>query len=755
METPPQAIAAAFFLMLRATRTGTTTMKRLLLSCALLLPFANAAALTANEKAQFDKDLQDTFDHFHLPGLAVGVIENGEVVYVKTLGEREAGTGEEIDADTLFKIASNTKAMTTGVLARLVDQGKLKWDDPVTKYIPEFRMHDPWVTQNMQVRDLLIHDSGLGAGAGDLMFWPEPNRFTREDIIRGLQYLKPVSQFRAKYAYDNSMYVIAGEVASRAGGKPYAQLVREEVFGPLGMSRCQVGAWNPKEVGDVAVPHMRTKVGNVPVREDGDFVPDITSSSAGGIRCSVNDMLKWERMWLDPGNHWVSDAQRHALWSIQMPMPISPILRKWDNTHFYGYGYGWRLSDVDGQWKVAHTGTLMGMYSSVILLPEKRDGIVILTNGEGENARIALGEVLTKRFTAPGAKVDVAFYAKDLEQPVESAPAPNAPRASRVPDTSSRVAATTGDAKDLLGVWRDPWFGDVNVCEANGRVEFRSAKSLLLAGQVMTVGARHLVHWDDKSVDAEAWLDRDENGHMKMSLVDPDADFSYDFHDLDFNKAGECPKPPQVSPATGVAQTDLVDVAKYSPGIVTDMRYYSDNNFVGRRVDGYEAPKCYLLKPAAQALAKVQDDLKKQGYALHVFDCYRPQRAVTDFVRWAQDLSDTKTKAEHYPNLDKRVLVPDYIASVSGHSKGATTDLSIDKCVAGKCAPLDFGTGFDLFDTLANTADPRITPAQKANRQLLLGAMAKRGFVNYDMEWWHFTYKMSPQPDVLYDVPIR
>ncbi|MFT3928643.1 MAG: serine hydrolase [Myxococcales bacterium] len=725
-------------------------MKRLLacVLCCLAVP-AFAATISPVEKARFDKDVEDTFAHFHLPGLAVGIIENGEVVYVKTLGEREAGSGEKIDADTLFKIASNTKAMTTGLLARLVDQGKLKWDDPVTKWIPEFKMYDPWVTQNLQVRDLLIHDSGLGAGAGDLMFWPEPNTFTREDIVHGLQYLKPVSQFRAKYAYDNSMYVVAGIVAARAGGKPYAQLVREEIFDQLGMNRCQVGAWNAKQVGNVAVPHMRADGRNVPVREDGDSIPDITSSSAGGIRCSVNDMLKWEKMWLDPDNHWLSDAQRHALWSVQMPMPIAPILRKWDGTHFYGYGYGWRLSDVDGNFKVAHTGTLMGMYSSVILLPDKRDGIVILTNGDGENARVALGETLVKRFTAPNAKVDVAYYAKDLEAPAKSAPA-----ASKAPDTSNCVAATTSDAKDLLGVWRDPWFGEVNVCEANGRIEWRSAKSRLLVGQVMGVGARHLVHWDDKSVDAEAWLDL-QDGRMKMSLVDPDADFSYDFHDLDFAKTGECPKPPQVSPATSFAQTDLVDVAKYSPSIVFDMRYAGSDNFVGKPVRGYDAPKCYLLKPAAEALAKVQDDLKKLGYTLHVFDCYRPQRAVTNFVEWAQDLNDTKTKAEHYPNLDKRVLVPDYIAPVSGHSKGATLDVSIDKCDGAHCVPLDFGSGFDLFDPIVNTANPNITAQQKANRRMLLDAMAKRGFVNYDMEWWHFTYKMSPQPDVLYDVPIR
>ena len=172
-------------------------------------------------------------------------------------GVQLRGDGGRINEDTLFKIASNSKAMTAALLARLVQQGKLHWDDPVQRHLPGFRMHDAWVGEQMQVRDLLIHNSGLGLGAGDLMLWPEPNAFTRADIIAGLAHLKPVSSFRSHYAYDNLMYVVAGEVAAAAGGKPYAQLVREEIFQPLGMLRCQVGAWSPAALGNIAQPHHR------------------------------------------------------------------------------------------------------------------------------------------------------------------------------------------------------------------------------------------------------------------------------------------------------------------------------------------------------------------------------------------------------------------------------------------------------------------------------------------------------------------
>ncbi len=497
---------------------------------------------TAKASDLFEQAFSDTYARYALPGMAVAIVEDGRIVYQRTEGELAAGSGRRINPDTLFKIASNSKAMTAGVLARLVDQGKLKWDDPVTKYLPRFRMHDPWVTRNMQVRDLLIHNSGLGLGAGDLMLWPEPNDFTRTDIIAGLEHLKPTHSFRSHYAYDNLLYVVAGEVAAAAGGAPYDVLVRRELFEPLGMNRCQVGQWNREQVGNVAQPHMRTAEGNTPIREDGAVVPDITSMAAGGIRCSLNDMLTWIGMWLSPERQpaWLSAEQRRAVWTAHMPMPVSARMREWDNSHFSAYGYGWRLSDVDGTWKVAHTGTLAGMYSSVILLPDRKVGIVILINGEGEDARSVLGEVLTKHYTAPGQAVSVARYADAIAAEEAAVPA-----RERKPDTSARTVASAGELAGAIGRYRDPWFGDVSLCVQGKDVRFRAARSPMLAGRVMKFGNRWLVDWDDDSVDAEPWLQfhpasNDAAPRMTLSHVDPDADFSYDYADLDFQRVGDC-----------------------------------------------------------------------------------------------------------------------------------------------------------------------------------------------------------------------
>lgn len=222
----------------------------------------------------------------------------------------------------------------------------------------------------------------------------------------------------------------------------------------------------------------------------------------------------------------------------------------------------------------------------------------------------------------------------------------------------------------------------------------------------------------------------------------------------------------------------FVAVSQSDPSILHDIRYATDHNFIGRPIDGYEAPLCILTTQAATALSAAQRAVRRLGYSLKVYDCYRPQRAVDDFVAWAEELDDVAMKAEFYPDLDKSVLFEQgYIAEKSGHSRGSTLDLTLVELpprpqpayVPGQplvaCyAPvterfadntIDMGTGYDCFDTLANTLDPRITGAPLRNRLLLKDAMEDAGFVNYDLEWWHYTLAGEPYPDTYFDFPIR
>lgn len=505
---------------------------------------AHAAGPSARD---LDEAFGEAMAHYRLPGLAVGVVEDGRVVYRRAAGELVVGEGTKIDADTVFKIASNSKSMTAATLARLVDAGKLRWDDPVTKHLPTFRMRDAWVTKQMQVRDLLIHNSGLRAGAGDLMLWPEPNRFTRDDVVRAMAHIEPVQSFRSGYAYSNTFYIVAGEVAAAAGGAPYESVVRREVFEPLGLSRCQIGEWNRNVVGNVAQPHRREGERYVVDHRDQEIVPAMPMAAAGGIRCSLSDLLTWAKAWLDPQYEvrggdvsWLSAEQRDVVWRPQMPMTLTARMRRWDSSHFYAYGYGWRLTDVDGTMKVAHTGTLAGMYSAVTLLPEKKVGIVVLINGDAEEARTVLTETLVKHYTAPETRPTVSHYAQDLER--ESSDAGSAVKTA---DAVARVPATPRDLGGRLGRYRDPWFGEIDLCPAGDAVRFTARKSPSMRGRVMRAGSRWLVDWDDDAIDTEPWLTfggatSQHPGVLTLAKVDPEADFSYDYEDLRFTRVRNC-----------------------------------------------------------------------------------------------------------------------------------------------------------------------------------------------------------------------
>jgi hypothetical protein len=256
----------------------------------------------------------------------------------------------------------------------------------------------------------------------------------------------------------------------------------------------------------------------------------------------LDDMLTWIRLWLDAnlrasdGEPWLTLARREELWSAHTPMPISERQRRWDGSRFNAYGYGWRLSDVDGVLRVAHTGTLAGMYSAVILLPEKNIGMVFLINGDAGQARTVLSQLLVKHFTAPTDQRRLVDYVADLSS--ESAGS----NQSKAPDVSVRTPVAADAFQNRSGIYEDPWFGRISVCPNGDRVEFTAAKSPLMRGTLMESRGGILVDWLDPSVDAEPWLHFAVSGAPALTLtkVDPEADFSYDYEDLAFTRVGAC-----------------------------------------------------------------------------------------------------------------------------------------------------------------------------------------------------------------------
>ncbi len=506
----------------------------LLLSACASVPRDDAGRVMI-APATLDQAVTQVMQEYAVPGLALVVVRDGEIIYQTTRGERRINSGEAIDSQSLFKIASLSKAMTTAVLARLVDRGVLRWDDPVRKHLPNFAMHDPWVSANMQLRDLLIHNSGLAPFAGDLLLWPEPNGYDRTDILNALPYLKPIDSFRSRYRYDNVLYVVAGEVAAAATGTSFETLLQQEVFTPLGMSRCTVGDFTLSGMANVAQPHGRENGGTVPIRTDAEQVPISTGLAAGGIRCSLDDMARWLTVWLAPERapDWLSSEQRRVLWSSHIAMPVSRWQQQWEAGHFHAYGYGWRLSDANGVWKVSHTGTLAGMYSAMAMLPDQRTGFVLMINGDGDNARTVLSQYLINAWTAPERASSVqdllaAIAVADARQQVEKP----LPQLVAEPLTESQQ-------QTLQGRYREPWLGEVSICPTGAALILSVVKSPRLRGTVQQSEGRLFVRWLDASVGLAVWLQAADGGY-RLQPIDTDAGLPHEYQDVLLSKIGAC-----------------------------------------------------------------------------------------------------------------------------------------------------------------------------------------------------------------------
>ena len=350
------------------------------------------AAPTPTGKPALPPDLDGfvarTLREFEVPGLALAIVKDGQPLLLKGYGVRRLGAPAPVTPQTLFGIASNTKAFTAAALAMLVDEGKLSWDDPVTKHLPAFQLFDPYVTREMTVRDLLTHRSGLGLGAGDLMFFP-PSTFTRDEIVEQLRYIKPATSFRSKYAYDNCLYLVAGQIIPAVTGKSWDDFVKARIFTPLGMTTSNTSVSALAADGDVATPHSLVDKVVTPVAPHSLD----NNAPAGGINSSVAEMSRWVIAQLDGGVYHDAEgheqrlfslAQGKEMWTAQTLLPISdpPKELAARARASAAYGLGWGLRDYRGRKLVSHTGGLLGMVSQVMLVPEEKLGIVVLTNQE-------------------------------------------------------------------------------------------------------------------------------------------------------------------------------------------------------------------------------------------------------------------------------------------------------------------------------------------------------------------------------------
>ena len=524
--------------MFTPKRFGKVFVAGLLLACSSIVGAQEREGIS---DAALEELTGRAMSDFSVPGMAVGIVKADKVLLAKGYGVREIGKKGEIDSATLFKIASNSKAFTTAALAILNDDGLVSWDGLVIDYIPEFRMHDPWVTAGFTVTDLLTHRSGLAGFVGDMLLWPEPNSFTQADIIHALRYFEPVSGFRSQYAYDNLLYIVAGEIIPRVSGKSWGEFVESRVMRPAGMKRCFADKIPRKAMKNIAVPHGVIE-GQLSVIERGRIPrkPPI-SAAAGGVICSLDDMLTWARTQLNHGTtpsgvELFSAVQSKELWEPRTIRHVSERDFEMNRTHFKAYGLGWRLADVHGYKEVSHTGTLAGMKSYVVLIPELELGVVLLTNGSSSTARAAVMNTIVRSFM-PVEQLDwIQVLTDETEARQQEA------KLTVVTEEPAKAVSETcciPGLSQFAGRYRDPWFGDVTIRLEDGRLRFLAEKSPKLDGVLNHHdGSRFVVRWTDRTLEADAYIlfERGQDDRvvsMSMTKLDPG---DFDFEDLNLSR---------------------------------------------------------------------------------------------------------------------------------------------------------------------------------------------------------------------------
>jgi CubicO group peptidase (beta-lactamase class C family) len=519
---------------------GITSMGAIAADAASTSAAAPASASTAPAVPAFDldADVNLALKTFDVPGIAIAIVKDGKVVTAKGFGVRKLGDPKPVDGKTLFEVASNSKAFTAAALAMLVDEGKISWDDPVTKHLPGFQMFDSYVTGQMTIRDLLTHRSGLGLGAGDLLWWPTTN-FSTDEIISKLRYIQPTTSFRSSYAYDNLLYIVAGKIVAEKAGKPWGAAIHDRILAPLGMNGTKTSVAEMLATDDYSAPHSKIGEKAAVVKP----MPVANAVGAVGINTSAEDIARWMNVLLnggkmEDGKQLFSAKQASELWTEQTPIRIrdpKPALAA-TKPNFAAYGLGFSLRDYKGRKIAMHGGALQGFYSTVLMVPEEKLGIAILTNAENSPAMAALyWRILDQYLKVPAtdwiklyAEQEAAMHKEELERQGKEATARAAKSAPSLP-----LASYDGE-------YEDAWYGKISI-RAEGKKHIMSfARTPDLTGELEHF--QHdtfIVRWKERNFNADAYVSFALNPdgsieRMKMAPVSTETDFSYDFRDLTF-----------------------------------------------------------------------------------------------------------------------------------------------------------------------------------------------------------------------------
>ncbi|SHG86997.1 serine hydrolase [Winogradskyella jejuensis] len=507
---------------------------------ALLLCIVSLSLSAQIEAEKLDKLIQETLTTFDVPGISVGILKDNQIIYSRGFGVRSLETKKKMNAETKVGVASNSKGFTCFALAMLIDEGKLNWDDKVRKYIPEFQLHDPYITEAFTIRDLVTHRSGLGLGSGDLMFFPEGSDFTIQDIIDNQKYIKPQSQFRTDFRYNNNMYIVAGEVLKRVSGMSWEDFIETRIMRPVGMVNSKASYNRVTDKSNIIEAHTRTE-GKV-IQIPHDWSP--TANAAGGIVSNVRDMLTWAQFLMNDavtvdGTRLLSSEQFHELWQLQTPLKV----RKgdWYDSNFRGYGLGWFLTDVKGGHKqVYHTGGLLGTVTQFTMIPDLNLAIVVLTNQMNGRAFNTITNTIKDAYLGYENRDWLKNYGSSHVRNLKYNDSIKASVFAQVDKMNG--SKLLPQPKQIVGTYKDAWFGNIIISHDGKNYTIKSERSSQLVGELLPYSpTTYVAKWNNRSFDADVFVNFtfDKDGKAQsatMKFVAPITDFSFDFEDLELKR---------------------------------------------------------------------------------------------------------------------------------------------------------------------------------------------------------------------------
>ncbi len=483
-----------------------------------------------------DEFVERVRKQFEVPGISLTIVRDGTVLLARGYGIKKMGSAGAVDDGTVFAIASNTKAFTATALAILVEEGKLEWDAPVIRYLPWFRLSNPYVTSELTVRDLLVHRSGLGLGAGDLLIWPGSNLDQRA-IVRRLANVPLSTSFRSNYAYDNVLYLAAGELIEAVSGQNWHDFIRTRILDKLGMKETGVRHSDIEKLPNAASAHARI---NGTVRPVNPFVSE-NSDAAGGIVTNARDIAKWLIVQLDSGRtaagtRLFQPSTTRELWSVVTPLPASPpppelkALR----SNFAGYGLGLALRDYRGYKLVSHTGGLSGFVSRIAMIPELHLGVAVFTNQESENAYMAITCHVLDYYIG----TDDTDWIRAFARSTARSDSLLAAREHRTVSRRDSLSRPSLPLDSYAADYEDAWYGTISVAREGKGLVMRFSHSPGMVGDL-----EHwqydtfIVRWRDRELRADAFVTfaltaEGTIHHATMKAVSPATDFSFDFQDL-------------------------------------------------------------------------------------------------------------------------------------------------------------------------------------------------------------------------------